>query len=183
MTFLLTLGQLLLVFMYVGLFTIGGGMVAIPLILQQVVARGWISESVFYEMVAIAQSTPGPVGANVATYVGYEMAGILGSIVATAGFVLPSFVIVSFLSGLLRKYRSTSLVTHWFLYIKAAIIGLIAYTFVAMTLKVLLHTDTGWTFEWKEWLLLGILSIIFYILRKKPWIVILIGGVLGMLIL
>lgn len=158
-------------------------MVAIPLILQEVVSRGWISESAFYSMVAIAQSTPGPVGINVATYVGYEMYGIAGSLIATFGFVFPSFVIVSTLASLLRKYRESNLVTHWFVYIKAAIIGLIGYTLFKMTQVIVFHSETGYRVEWKEILALGVLTILFYVLRKKPWIVILLGGVLGMLFL
>jgi len=175
--------MLLLVFMYVGLFTIGGGMVAIPLILQEVVSRGWISEPTFYSMVAIAQSTPGPVGINVATYVGFEMYGIPGALIASIGFVFPSFVIVSSLASLLRKYRSSNLVIHWFYYIKAAIIGLIGYTLFKMAQVIVFHTDTYFHVEWKELVLLGVLGIIFYILRKKPWIVILIGAALGMIFL
>ncbi len=175
--------MLLLVFMYVGLFTIGGGMVAIPLILQEVVSRGWISEATFYSMVAIAQSTPGPVGINVATYVGFEMYGIPGALIASIGFVLPSFVIVSTLASLLRKYRSSNLVIHWFLYIKAAIIGLIGYTLFKMTQVIVFHTDTYLHVEWKELALLGALSILFYLLRKKPWLVIIMGAVLGMIFL
>ncbi|MGD9909714.1 MAG: chromate transporter [Candidatus Izemoplasmatales bacterium] len=175
---------LFFVFFYVGLFTIGGGMVAIPLILQQVVhTHHWLSEADFYSMVAIAQSTPGPVGINVATYVGYEMFGVVGSLIATIGFVTPSFVIVSFLAGLLRKYRNAPLVQNWFLYIKAAIIGLIGYTLVAMTLKIIFHNDGQMFVDYKDILFLVALSVIFYFLRKKPWIVIIIGGILGMIFL
>ncbi len=176
---------LFFVFFYVGLFTIGGGMVAIPLILEQVVYNhGWLSETEFYSMVAIAQSTPGPIGINVATFVGYELNGIIGSMIATIGFVLPSFVIVSFLASLLRKYRNTSLVIHWFLYIKAAIIGLIGYTLFEMILKIVFHTDLDVIYiDYKDIIFIALLSIIFYFLRKKPWIVIIIGGILGMIFL
>jgi len=176
--------RLFFVFFYVGLFTIGGGMVAIPLILQQVVyTNHWLSETDFYSMVAIAQSTPGPVGINVATYVGYEMFGVVGSLIATIGFVTPSFVIVSFLASLLRKYRNTPLVQNWFLYIKAAIIGLIGYTLFAMFLKIILHNDVAIYVDYKDIIFLVALSGIFYILRKRPWIVIIIGAILGMIFL
>lgn len=175
---------LFLVFVYVGLFTIGGGMVAIPLILQQVVhTHGWLSEADFYSMVAIAQSTPGPVGINVATYVGFEMYGVLGSVIATIGFILPSFVIISFLASLLRKYRNTSLVQHWFMYIKAAIIGLIGYTLVAMILKIIFHNDTTIYVDYKDIIFFVVLTVIFYFLRKRPWVVILLGGFLGIFFL
>lgn len=175
--------ELLLVFMYVGLFTIGGGMVAIPLIQQEVVARGWLTLEEFISMVAIAESTPGPIGINVATYVGFERFGVLGAVIATFGFVLPSFLIVSGLAGLLRKYRQSLLVSSWFTYIKAAIIGLIGYAFVQVAIETLVHDDLPTMFNWKELVLLGVLAIIFYFLRKKPILVIIIGAILGMIFL
>ena len=92
--------QLILVFLYIGLFTIGGGMVAIPLIQQIVVERDWISLADFYGMVAIAESTPGPIGINIATYVGYDQFGVGGALLATISFIIPSFLIVSALSDL-----------------------------------------------------------------------------------
>lgn len=175
--------ELFFVFAYVGLFTIGGGMVAIPLILQQVVSRGWISEVDFYSMVAIAQSTPGPVGINVATYVGYEMYGVFGSVVATIGFILPSFIIISFLAGLLRKYRTKPLVINWFIYVKAAIVGLILYTLYQMTKQILVPSGATLLGEWKSLVFLGGISIVFYFFQKRPWIVIILGGVLGAIFL
>ena len=172
--------QLILVFLYIGLFTIGGGMVAIPLIQQIVVERGWISLSDFYSMVAIAQSTPGPIGINIATYVGYDQFGIPGAIIATISFIIPSFLIVSALSDLLRKYRYSPIVKNWFLYLKAAIIGLIGYAFVSVADYALFSTD-----EWIDYKALGllvVLSVVYYYLRKKPWIVIIVGGLFGALL-
>ena len=104
--------ELMLVFFYIGLFTIGGGLVAIPLVQQQVVERGWISLSDFYGMVAVAESTPGPIGINIATYVGYDQFGVIGALLATISFILPSFMIVSFLAGLLIKYRTSKIVIN-----------------------------------------------------------------------
>ena len=120
--------KLILVFFSIGLFTIGGGMVAIPIIQQEVVARGWISISDFYGMVAVAESTPGPIGINIATYVGYNQFNILGAIIATTSFILPSFTIITLLSGLIRKHRESLLMKNWFLYLKAAIVGLIIFS-------------------------------------------------------
>lgn len=174
--------ELILVFLYVGLFTIGGGMVAIPLIQQQVVDRGLLSLSDFYAMVAIAQSTPGPIGINVATYVGFELFSIPGAIVATAAFILPSFLIVSLLAGLLRKYRQSVLVIHWFIYVKAAIIGLIGYALVKVIDLAFVSYSPQLVIDWKALILCGVLAVIYYFLRKRPWIVIVIGAVLGILI-
>ena len=173
--------SLILVFLYIGLFTIGGGMVAIPLIQQIVVERGWISLSEFFQMVAIAESTPGPIGINIATYVGFDQFGIPGALVATISFIVPSFLIVSVLSDLLKKYRYSPIVKNWFLYLKASIIGLIGYAFVNVADHALFQTD-----EWidlKAVILLTGLSIVYYFLRKKPWVVIILGGACGALFL
>jgi chromate transporter len=169
--------QLILVFLYIGLFTVGGGMVAIPLVQQIVVQRGWISITDFFGMVAIAQSTPGPIGINIATYVGYDQFGIAGAIVSTISFIIPSFLIVSVLSDLLKKYRYSPLVKNWFLYLKASIIGLIGYAFVNVADYALFSSE-----EWIDLKALGlliVLAVAYYYLRKKPWIVIIIGGVCG----
>lgn len=174
--------QLMFIFFYIGLFTIGGGMVAIPLIQQQVVERGLITEAFFHQIIAIAESTPGPIGVNVATFVGYQLHGVLGAILTTTSFILPSFLIVSFLAKLILKYRSSLLVIFWFLYIKVAIIGLIAYTMVKIASRVLIDELTMNLNLTVLGLFIG-LMIIFYFLRKKPILVIIIGAVLGMIFL
>lgn len=175
--------ELLLVFMYVGLFTIGGGMAAIPLIKEAVITRGWLSIDEFTSMIGIAQSTPGPIGINVATYVGFEQFGVLGALAATIGFILPSFIIVSFLAGLLRKYRTSKLVINWFYFVKAAVMGLIGYALVDIVLSSILNVTHFSQINWIAFLLLGGLFVLFRILKKYPWLVILIGAGLGMLLL
>ena len=174
--------ELILVFLYVGLFTIGGGLVAIPLIQQQVVARNWISLSEFYSMVAIAESTPGPIGINIATYVGFSQYGVLGAVLATVGFIIPSFVIVSILSDLLKKYRKKAIVINWFIYIKAAIVGLIGYALVNVSKFAFINEQTSGVSS-KSILIFAVLAIIYYLLRKKPVFVIFIGGLFGYLFL
>lgn len=173
--------ELILVFLYVGLFTIGGGMVAIPLIQQQVVERGLITLADFYAMIAIAQSTPGPVGINVATYVGFDLFGIPGALVATTAFIIPSFLIVSLLAGLLKKYRQSLLVIHWFFYVKAAIVGLIGYSLVKVAMLAFFNDSVNLVIDWKAVILFIGITVIYYFLRKKPWAVIVIGAILGMI--
>ncbi len=174
--------ELMFVFFKVGLFTIGGGMVAIPLIQQEVVERGLISSVEFYNMVAIAESTPGPIGINIATYVGYSQLGIAGTLITTISFIIPSFFIVSFLAGILTKYRKSKLVTNSLMYIKAAIIGLIGYSLV----NVILHVFGDYTvesFQIEPILLLVLLSFIYYNFKEKPWMVIVFGAIAGVLFL
>lgn len=174
--------ELILVFFYVGLFTIGGGLVAIPLIQQQVVARGWISLGDFFSMVAIAESTPGPIGINIATYVGYSRFGIVGALLATIGFIIPSFIIVSVLSDLLKKHREKAIVVNWFIYLKAAIVGLIAYALANVAEYAFVNEATNQIAP-RNIVLFLILGVAYYLLRKQPILVIVIGGVLGFLFL
>jgi chromate transporter len=97
-------------FLQIGLFSIGGGYVAIPLIQQQVVTRhGWLSMAVFNDLVTIAEMTPGPIGINAATFVGVRTAGLPGAVIASLDFVLPSLVIVSLLGWLYYRYRKAQL--------------------------------------------------------------------------
>lgn len=116
-----------LVFFKVGLFTIGGGLAAIPLIQQEVIARGWLSAAEFTDMIAISQSTPGPIGVNVATFVGFSQYGPLGSIVATLGIVAPSIIIVIIISHFLSKFRKNKYVEGVFVGVRPAVTALILF--------------------------------------------------------
>ena len=175
--------ELILVFLYVGLFTIGGGMVAIPLIQQQVVERGLLSYDEFIAMIAIAESTPGPIGINIATFVGYSLFSFAGAIAATTAFILPSFLIVSFLAGLLKKYRHSLLVIYWFYYLKAVIIGLIGYAAVSVLIhSVVIESEPAFTFDLKALILIPILAVLYVKFKKRPYIVIAIGAIFGMII-
>ena len=175
--------ELILIFLYVGLFTIGGGMVAIPLIQQQVVERGLISFDEFIAMLAIAESTPGPIGINIATYVGFSQFHILGAIAATTAFIIPSFLIVSALAGLLKKYRYSLLVIYWFYYLKAVIIGLIGYAAVNIFIHaVVVEGFPNLQLDYKALGLIAVLAVWYRLFQKKPWLLIIIGALLGMMV-
>ena len=103
--------ELFLSFLKVGLFSFGGGMVAITLISQEIVTRhAWLSASVFNDLIAIAESTPGPIAVNAATFVGMQLAGIPGAIIATIAAVLPGCSIAFTLGLLFQRYRKLSAV-------------------------------------------------------------------------
>ena len=102
--------QLFATFFVIGLFTFGGGAAMLSLIQTQVVTKfGWLTEAQFTDIVAISQCTPGPIGVNCATYTGYEVAGVAGSVLATFALVLPSFIIFYGIITLYNKYHHTSL--------------------------------------------------------------------------
>ena len=95
---------LFLEFFKVGLFTFGGGYAMIPLIKEVVLSRGWMNEDHFLDMIGLSEVTPGPIAINMATFIGSEQGGILGSAVATLGVILPAFLIMLLISILLKKF-------------------------------------------------------------------------------
>ncbi len=117
--------ELFISFFKVGLFTIGGGLVAIPLMQDFVLANGWINEETFIDMIAVSQSTPGPIGINLATYIGQTQWGFLGSIVATLGMVLPSFLIIMVISHFLKAFQENIWVQRTMRSIRPVAIGAI----------------------------------------------------------
>ena len=95
--------QLFLEFFKVGLFCFGGAFGMIPLIEETVVNHGWLTEAEFFNLIGVCESTPGPIAVNTATYVGSVMGGPLGSIAATLGVVLPSFLIILLIAAVLKN--------------------------------------------------------------------------------
>ena len=105
------LAELFFSFLKVGLFSFGGGMVSITLISQQVVSqKGWLTASTFNDLIAIAESTPGPIAVNAATFVGMQLAGLPGAVIATIAAILPGCAISLALGLLYQRYRKLTLV-------------------------------------------------------------------------
>lgn len=118
--------QLFTTFMKIGAFTFGGGYAMIPLIRRETVEnKAWITDDDILEIVAVAESTPGPVAINAATFVGSRVAGFLGAAAATVGVVLPSFVIIYIISHILRQFQSLAVVGYAFNGIRAGVLALI----------------------------------------------------------
>ena len=122
----MTLLELLWTFFYIGLFTIGGGQVAITLMYEPLVGGGIISGEQFYNMVAVSESTPGPIGINMATYIGCELYGVMGGILVTFATVFPSLIIILVIAKFFDKYQEKPLVKSVFTCIRPVSAGLIA---------------------------------------------------------
>lgn len=118
--------ELFFTFLYVGTFTIGGGLVALTLMQQQLVTPRFITPDRFYSMVAVSESTPGPIGINMATYLGFEYHGIPGALVATAGTVLPSLVVIIIIARFFHVWRELPWVRAMFYGLRAGTTGMIA---------------------------------------------------------
>lgn len=174
--------QLFLTFFVIGLFTIGGGYAMLSLIQDQVVnMQGWITEEQFTDIVAISQMTPGPIGINSATYIGYDVIantgaphimGILGSLAATAAVVLPSFLIVLALCKMYDKVRQNKTFQDIMAGLRPAVVGLIGAAAVIMI--------TPETFpDWKSWILFAAAFIATFWCKVHPILAIIAGGVAG----
>ena len=121
-----TLWQVFATFFKIGAFTFGGGYAMIPLIQKEAVDNhGWVTDDDILEIIAIAESTPGPIAINSATFVGYRTCGVLGSAAATLGVVLPSFVIIFAISFVLRQFQELKAVQYAFQGIRAGVMALL----------------------------------------------------------
>ena len=127
--------DLLIGFLKVGLFSFGGAYGAIPLIRDVVLSHGWIGEEMLAYMIAVSESTPGPIMVNLATYVGSSRAGFAGAVIATAAVVLPSFIIILLIMALLKKALKNPYVQAVLRGLKPCMIGIILATGVFMILQ------------------------------------------------
>jgi len=180
--------ELLLVFwtfFKIGLFTIGGGYAMIPMIESEVMNRGWISEAELANFLAISESTPGPFAINVATFIGFRQFGVLGSLVATLGMVLPSFIIIIIIFKIYEKVIGSKTVKAVLNGIKAVVIGLILAVVANLAVNELFvfDGDTFVSVRWASVVISVILVALMLIFKKKmhPILLILISAVLGIL--
>lgn len=143
----MTLFMLFCTFFYIGLFTIGGGVVALTLMQQTMVDTGIIDSSTFYNMVAISESTPGPLGINMATYIGYNLYGVPGGIIATAGEVLPSLICIMIIAGFLKKFSDNAYVKGTLAFLRPVSTGLVLLPFLQIFVFALLNVPDGLGFS------------------------------------
>ena len=118
--------QLFFEFFKTGLFAIGGGLATIPFLNEIAIRTKWFTPEFLGDMIAVAESTPGPIGVNVATYAGFTTAGVLGALCATVGLVLPSYIIILIVGSMLDKFRSNPFVDKAFYGIRPVVVGMIA---------------------------------------------------------
>ena len=113
-------------FFKTGLFAVGGGMATLPFLYDMSTRTGWFTQAKLADMIAVSESTPGPIGVNMATYVGFETAGIPGAVIATMGFICPSIIIVLLIARVLKQFRSNKTVDAAFYGLRPCSIALIA---------------------------------------------------------
>ena len=126
-------------FFKTGLFAVGGGLATLPFLTRLGETTGWFTHSQLADMVAVSESTPGPIGVNMATYVGFTAAGIPGAVIATVGLVTPSIIIILIIAGCLKNFRDNRFVNSVFTCLRPASAGLIAASGLAVASMALLH--------------------------------------------
>lgn len=140
--------ELFLRFFFVGLFSVGGGLATLPFLTDMGEVTGWFTQMDISNMVAISESTPGPLGINMATYIGYQVlsdysiaAGILGSLIASVGLVTPSVIVILIVSKVLMKFRQSKYVEYTFYGLRAASVGLICAACLAVARLAYFNSD------------------------------------------
>lgn len=172
-------------FFKVGLFTIGGGLAALPFLTQMAERTGWFTLERLSNMIAISESTPGPLGINMATYVGYIVAGVPGGILASLAMLLPSVIIVMLVSRVLTQFQQNRLVGYVFTSLRAAVTGLImaaGYTLISMSVY------SGGGLAGMDWLSLAVLAVFVALMQLRklqklhPIVFIAAGAVVGIVL-
>lgn len=128
-------------FFKTGLFAIGGGMATLPFLSAMGERTGWFTQAQLTDMIAVSESTPGPIGVNMATYVGYQSAGIAGGVVATLGLVAPSIIIILIIAAFLKGFRDNRHVERVFYGIRPASTALIAAADISLMLLCLVDVE------------------------------------------
>lgn len=135
--------ELFFTFFKIGALTFGGGYAMIPFVREEVLAHGWLTEEELLNMIAVSESTPGPIAINMATFVGSEQAGVLGSALATLGVVLPSFIVILIISALLKNFLKYNGVKAFLEGVRPTVVSLISGTAITLFLSVLLGIGSG----------------------------------------
>ena len=130
--------ELFLTFLQIGAFSFGGGYGMISLIREKALLHGWLTEEELLNMIAVAESTPGPIAVNMATFVGSDQGGVLGSILATLGVVLPSFIIILLIAALMRNLLKYAGVKAFLGGIRPCVVGLILATAITMLMSAII---------------------------------------------
>jgi len=180
--------DLFLAFLEVGCFSFGGAYGAIPLVRDVVLARGWMDEDMLSYIIAVSESTPGPIMVNLATYVGSTKAGIIGSAIATLAVILPAFFIILIVALVMKRFLKNNYVNAALSGLKPSIIGVIFATGFFMVVKNLFSFENGISVNLRAVIITVILSGIYFglnrVIKKKisPIALIAISAVLGTVI-
>ena len=158
-------------FFKTGLFAVGGGLATIPFLRDMGAATGWFTDADLTTMIAVSESTPGPIGVNMATYVGYTSAGVPGAVIASLGLVTPSLIVIMIVAAFLSKFRQSKTVDAVFKGLRPASTALIASACITVALSIFIkvtmdNTAMGHAFS-VHWLSLVLSAALFFAMRTK----------------
>ncbi len=158
---------LFLEFFKIGLFTFGGGLSMIPLIEQVVYKYDWITQSQFIDFLGICESTPGPIAINMATYIGSTQAGLLGSIAATLGVVMPSFIIIILIASILKNFAENKYVKAFLKGVKPVVIALILSTGTILLAKTVGYVSVAqFDVKWISVIIFALICVIYFAYQR-----------------
>lgn len=170
--------QLFWEFFKTGLFAIGGGMATIPFLYDLSDKTGWFTHMDLANMIAVGESTPGPIGVNMATYVGFVtglqdggiMTAILGAVLATVGLVTPSIIVILIVAAVLKSFRDNRYVQSAFYGLRPASTGLIAAAGFSVVMSTMVFDLSAFSFNWKGLILAVVLWILTNVVQQtKKW--------------
>lgn len=183
--------RLFLNFLKIGVCSFGGGYGMIALVRETVVSNGWMTDEAFLDFLAVAESTPGPIAVNMATYIGSVQGGLLGSVLATAGVIIPSLIIILLITILASRFMERAGVKAFLGGVRPCVVGLILGTAITLGLKTMLDISSlGDTpaADWRSFAVLGLVIVcdrVLKHLRKKktsPILLIVISAGLGIIL-
>ncbi len=169
-------------FFKVGLFSIGGGLATLPFLFDISERYPWFTAEELTNMIAVSESTPGPIGVNMSTYVGFETAGVLGGIMTTLSLVTPSIIVILVIAGILEKFKDSLFIKDLFYGLRAAVAGLIATSVLSVFAQNLIIPDVqGFLamFDYKKIILFAVLVFGVFKFKKHPLVYIGVGALAG----
>lgn len=166
-------------FFKTGLFAIGGGMTTIPFLFEMGERTKWFSSQELTDMIAVSESTPGPIGINMASFVGFRVAGLPGAFSSTFGLVFPSFIISLIIAGLLHSYKEKQIVKVSFFYLRACVVGLISFALYQLMTSSLISGGNINLIYLLFYVILTVLIVLFKKVHPVIWIAA--GALFGLL--
>ncbi len=195
-TILYLFAEIFIRFFSVGLFAIGGGLATLPFLVDMGETTGWFTQADISNMVAISESTPGPLGINMATYIGYQISseygmvfGILGSIIASLGVVTPSLIIIIIVAKILNRFKDSKYVKYAFYGLRAASFGLVVSALLSVAKIAFFGAEAALTFDnffvsvnWLTLILSGVIFLVVFKFKKlHPIFLIVVAAAAGII--
>ncbi len=176
---------LFLEFFKIGLFSIGGGLATLPFLFELTQKYDWFTAEELTNMIAVSEASPGPIGVNMATYVGYTTGGLWGGILVTLALVLPSVIVILIVSSILQKFKENNLVKDLFYGLRAAVAGLLTVSVLSVFAQNFIVTGAEsllTIIDYKKLCLFVILVFMVFKFKKHPILYIAIGAATGALL-